>query len=170
MFDETPGFGFYDDSAGPNAIATTERHVRGTWGTVAFGRILFRELLSRFDDQGMAVMTTVAHEFGHIAQYRSGVMPRLDRAHHTVKYCELHADALAGYYLGVRKRENPDISLWASGRSLYEIGDFEFNDPNHHGTPAERVAAAEAGFEMGLAGLRFDQAFSRSVEHVLSNF
>lgn len=170
MFGETPGFGFYDDGGSPNALATNRTYVEGTWGTVAFGTYLFRDLLGRYDDQGMSVMATVAHEFGHIAQFSSGVMPRLDRAHHTVKYCELHADVLLGYYLGVRKRQNSSISLWAAGHSVFEIGDYEFNDPNHHGTPDERVAAAESGFGMAQDGVRFERAFSQGVEEVLSRF
>ena len=171
LFSEKPGFGFIDDSDGPNAYATTGTLVPGTWGTVCFGQTLFRDLLDRYQDQGLAVMAVAAHEFGHIAQFRSGVDKRLDRYQPTVRRVELHADLLSGYFLGVRKRQQPSISVWAAGHTLYRIGDYEFHNPNHHGTPDERVAAAEAGFRLGHDGrAEFGQAFSWGVEHVLTNF
>ena len=171
LFSERPGFGFIDDSDGPNAYATSETQVQGTWGTVLFGRSLFEDLMQRYQDRGMAVLTVAAHEFGHIAQFRSGVDRRLLQGQHTVKRVELHADLLSGYYLGVRKRQQPSISIWAAGHTLFRIGDYEFNDRNHHGTPDERVAAAEEGFKMGQGGkIDFGQVFSWGVEHVLTNF
>ena len=171
LFSERPGFGFIDDSGGPNAYATRGTLVPGTWGTVCFGQTLFRDLLDRYQDQGLAVMAVAAHEFGHIAQFRSGVDKRLVRYQSTVKRVELHADLLSGYFLGVRKRQQPSISVWAAGHTLYRIGDYEFHDPNHHGTPDERVVAAEAGFKLGHDNrAEFGQAFSWGVEHILTNF
>ena len=171
LFSERPGFGFIDDFEGANAYATDQTRVPGTWGTVCFGQNLFRDLMERYQDQGLAVMAVAAHEFGHIAQFRSGVDRKLIRYQSTVKRVELHADLLSGYFLGVRKRQEPSISVWAAGHTLYRIGDYEFNNPNHHGTPDERVAAAEMGFKLGhdhRAG--FGQAFSWGVEHVLTNY
>ncbi len=170
IFNERPGFGFIDDSGAPNAYASSETKVPGTWGTVMFGQTMFQSVMDRSNDQGIAVMAIVAHEFGHIAQFRSGLMDHLLTGQSTVKRIELHADLLAGYFLGLRKQENPEISLWFAGRLLYEIGDFEFNNRNHHGTPDERVAMAETGFEYAMNGLNYDQAFQRGSEQVLSNF
>ena len=171
LFSERPGFGFIDDSGGPNAYATDRTQVPGTWGTVCFGQTLFLDLLDRYQDQGLAVMAVAAHEFGHIAQFRSGIHNRLIRYQSTVKRVELHADFLSGYFLGVRKRQQPSISVWAAGDTLYRIGDYEFQNPNHHGTPDERVAAAEAGFRLGHDNrAAFGQAFSWGVEYILTNF
>ena len=64
IFSERPGFGFVDDSDAPNAYATDHTQVQGTWGTVCFGRTLFRDLMDRYQDQGLAVMAVAAHEFG----------------------------------------------------------------------------------------------------------
>ncbi len=171
LFSERPGFGFVDDSGAPNAYATKETMVPGTWGTVCFGQTLFEDLMGRYDDQGFAILAVAAHEFGHIVQFRSGVDMQLLRNQHTVKRVELHADLLSGYFLGVRKRQQPSISLWAAGQSLYRIGDYEFHDASHHGTPDQRVAAAERGFVMGQDGrVEFRQAFSWGVEYILTNF
>ena len=88
-----------------------------------------------------------------------------------MKYVELHADFLLGYYLGVRKRQEPSVRLWASGQSLFEIGDYKFNDPRHHGTPRERIAAAETGFDIGQeVGVTFKEAFSEGMDVILSKF
>ena len=171
LFSERPGFGFVDDSGAPNAYATDQTLVRGTWGTVCFGQTLFKNLMDHYGDLGLAVMAVAAHEFGHIAQFRSGIDKQLLRNQHTVKRVELHADFLSGYFLGVRKRQQPSISVWAAGHTLYQIGDYEFHDPSHHGTPDQRVAAAETGFKLGhdeSAG--FAQAFSKGVEYILTNF
>ena len=143
----------------------------GTWGTVLFGQALFEDLMSRYQDRGVAVLAVAAHEFGHIAQFRSGADGRLLRGRPTVKRVELHADLLSGYFLGVRKRQQPSLSVWAAGHTLYRIGDYEFHDRNHHGTPDERVAAAEVGFRLGQdGGTDFGRAFSWGGEHVLKNF
>lgn len=171
LFSERPGFGFVDDSGAPNAYATNQTLVPRTWGTVCFGRSLFKDLMDRYADKGLAVMAVAAHEFGHIAQFRSGVDRQLLRDQPTVKRVELHADFLSGYFLGVRKRQQPSISVWAAGHTLYQIGDYEFHDPNHHGTPDQRVAAAEAGFRLGHdERAEYGHAFSRGVEYVLANF
>lgn len=171
LFSERPGFGFVDDSDAPNAYATDQTLVNGTWGTVCFGQTLFKDLLDRYDDQGFAVMAVAAHEFGHIAQFRSGIDKQLLRNQSTVKRVELHADFLSGYFLGVRKRQRPSISVWEAGHLLYQIGDYEFHNPSHHGTPDQRVASAETGFRLGHdEGGEFAQAFSRGVEYILTNF
>ena len=55
--------------------------------------------------------------------------------------------------------------------ALYQIGDYEFHDEDHHGTPDQRVAAAETGFRLGYdESAGFEQAFSWGVEYILTNF
>ena len=147
LFGERPGFGFIDDSGSPNAYATDETMVAGTWGTVLMGRTLFEDLLRRFDDSGIAILAVLAHEFGHIAQFRRRIFDTLIGGSPTRKRAELHADFLAGYFLGLRKLQNESLRLRTAGLALYRIGDYAFNDKDHHGTPDERVAAAEAGFK-----------------------
>lgn len=169
LFSQRPGVGFIDDYGEPNALATSETLIGGTWGTVLFGKELFGDLMNR-DSQGWGVLAVMAHEVGHIAQFRSGVVPRLQARQTTVKRVELHADLLSGYFLGVRKRQQPSIRVWPAGEALYSIGDYKFNHPGHHGTPTERVRAAEAGFRMGGSGHGFNHAFSWGVEYVLGHY
>lgn len=171
LFGERPGFGFIDDRQGPNAFATPRTQVAGTWGTIMFGRTLFQDLMQRYDDQGIAVLAVAAHEFGHVAQFRSGIDRHLLLGQPTVRRLELHADFLSGYALGTRKRQDPSITVWAAGDTLFRIGDYQFNNRNHHGTPDQRVATAEAGFSLGSdSDTTFADAFSQGAEYVLARY
>ena len=145
-FNVLPGFGFYDDYDGENAWATPQSLLQRTDRTVLFGERLFESLM-RLDPGGGAVMWTAGHEFAHIWLYKSGQRARLMEGQTTVWRIELHADFLAGFYLGTRKRDQSGISLYNAGHDIWRSGDTLFSDPSHHGTPEERVAAAEAGFK-----------------------
>jgi hypothetical protein len=70
----------------------------------------------------------------------------------TARPMELHADFLAGYFLAMRKRDYPNVSLFKVGDALSKKGDTDFNNGNHHGTSEERVAAVTAGFDLGMTG------------------
>lgn len=167
-FGERPSFSFIDDSDGPNAYASPETEIGGTWGAVLFGINMFRDLDRRYDDQGMAILAVIAHEFAHVAQFHTGTDKYLLKKQETVKRVELHADFISGYYLGKLKQRNDNISLWSAGHTFHRIGDFEYNNQNHHGTPKERVAAAEAGFSQASDnGANFDTAFSKGIDYVL---
>lgn len=134
------------------------------------GQNLFHDLMSRYKD-GIAVVAIAAHEFGHIAQFRTGVDQHLLDGQSTVKRVELHADFLSGYFLGRRKIEYPAMRLWSAGYTLYTIGDYAFNDRDHHGTPDERTKAAEAGFAHAVERrLAYHDAFSAGVQFVLEQF
>lgn len=96
-----------------------------------------------------------AHEFGHHIQFENGYFDEAipgsatpDAAERT-RYRELMADAFAGYYLthkhGAtlnRKRVEQFLEIF------FEIGDCGFNNPSHHGTPNQRMAAARFGFDV----------------------
>jgi hypothetical protein len=166
-FNVRPGFAFFQDQNAPNAFATSETKVNGTQGTVVFGKRLFTEQFSRYNDRGMSVIAIVAHEFGHILQYNRNLMGDLRGGEQTVRKIELHADYLAGWYLGLRKKEDSSISLWASGDTFRRIGDYAFNNPNHHGTPTQRVAASEGGFALGFhKGADVDGAVDEGRRHI----
>jgi hypothetical protein len=170
IFGERPGFGFIDDRDGPNAYASPETKVPGTWGTVLYGQTLFQDLIRRNSDKGMAVLAVAAHEFGHVAQFRSRVDETLMQGQSTVKLVELHADFLSGYFLGLRKRDDSSVSVWAAGKTFYEIGDYQYNDRNHHGTPDERVTAAEEGFKHGSRGAPYSEGFQNGLDFTLTRF
>jgi hypothetical protein len=163
-----PGFGFYDDFDGPNARALRKDLVPKTKGTVLFGDKLFDNLMD-LDGSGGAVMWTAAHEFAHIWLFYSGEMDKVRAGQKNVKRMELHADFLAGFYLGLRKKESPQVSLWTAGKDIWSSGDTQYNSPDHHGTPQERIAAAEAGFKVSFVeGRSAHDAFRAATDYVLS--
>lgn len=139
VFSVTPAGGFLNDSGGPNAFATPERYYKnGPDGTVMFGVNLMQSELMR-ENRGITIHAITAHEFGHIRQIKDG---RLLSVH--TKWRELHADYLAGWYMGVRNQfENVDLAPVL--QSFFSKGDYNFTSENHHGTPDERVKALQAG-------------------------
>lgn len=167
-----PGFGFFDDGPYMNAFAFdgTLPQLPHTKGTVLYGDRLFSHLIG-VDPTGTAVMWVMAHEFAHIWLYSTGDMARLgpEELPRTSKRIELHADFLAGFYVGQRQKENPSISLYKTGSEIWDIGDTNFTDPSHHGTPPERYAAAEAGFMVShLQARNAKYAYAAGLDYVLS--
>lgn len=142
-----PGFAFYDDSSGENALATPENYLPDTDGTVLLGRNLLHNELARSAYGDMPVMAICAHEFGHIVQYGYNLQPKLNRGQPTCKRSELHADFLAGYYIGRNMERLGAAQMVEIGRAWEGLGDSDFTSPFHHGTREERLQAVEAGFK-----------------------
>jgi len=84
-----------------------------------------------------------------------------------MKY-ELQADYIAGWYIGRRRKWVPltssQRSIQTIMRSFYAKGDYELNEPSHHGTPEERVAAISAGY--ANAELRIPDLYRESLRFV----
>ena len=162
-----PGFSFYDDYDGMNAFATSETTLSEE-GSVFFGTRLF-ELLMTEDPSGAAVMYVVAHEYAHIKQFQAKLIEPLAAGRRTVKRAELHADYMAGYYLGVRKLDQPTLSLRPAGAQVWSFGDTAVDSPSHHGTPRERLDAAERGFLAAYeARMNVDRAFQAGYDYALT--
>lgn len=165
-FEVWPKVGFYDDGDAPNAMAM--RYAVGTTHefAVVFGRNYFTKMM-QYDPSGITLLQTAAHEFAHVWVYQEGIFETIRGGQKTVKRVELHADFLAGYYLGVRKRDNPQAKFWAAGMRRWQSGDTEFHNVHHHGQPDERLAAAEAGFRLGfLDGKTAKEAFAAATAYV----
>lgn len=169
-FGVQPGFAFVDDAPFPNAAASRESRLPGTTGTVLFGLNLLKALMDGGPGADIAVLGICAHEFGHIHQFQSGYDRKLSRGSATVKLVELHADFLAGYFVGQLKLERPQISLKFFGKKLYGMGTYNSSHPDFHGTPAERLSSAEAG--AGLAGSKksFAEISQSGYTHVIDRF
>jgi len=166
-FNVWPKVGFYDDGDQPNAMAVWyERDGKRVYGVV-FGKNYFRKLFE-YDPTGISFLQTAAHEFGHVWMYKSGQIDALLKGRTTVKRAELHADFLSGFYLGLRKRDNPKASFRSAGMKRWESGDNFFGDKQHHGSPKERLAAAEAGFRLGfIDNAPPPRAFEAATQYVL---
>jgi hypothetical protein len=142
-----PGFAWFDDSAAPNAFATSRRLLSRNDGTVLFGRRLLDRCLKAREHPDVVISAICAHEYGHIAQYKYGLTKRLAAGQTTVKRNELHADFLAGYFAGVRKLERPGFPAAVYATTQYSFGDHRTDNVKHHGRPEERASAIVRGFE-----------------------
>lgn len=152
-FEVQPGFAFYDDGNSKNAVAMRKSYLPNTDGTVLLGRNLLQSELERSNNGDMPIMAICAHEFGHIVQYTYDLQPRLQRGQDTRKRVELHADLLAGYFIGRNINRLGSMQLLEIGRAWEELGDSDFTDYDHHGSREERLRAVEAGFKRAQLSL-----------------
>jgi predicted metalloprotease len=137
-----------------------------TPGTVLFGERYFQKWLN-YDPTGVAVLVIIAHEFGHILQYKSGRFREIQGGLPTSKRIELHADFMSGFYVGILRKQHPSASFWKAGDQIRQIGSYDETSPDFHGTPEQRVAASQAGFGCSYTqGLGVDAAFDAGVRYV----
>jgi hypothetical protein len=107
-------------------------------GTVFLGIKLIKAEWQATQGSGLSLPAIEAHEFAHIAQFKYG--SRLQG-----KWRELHADYLAGWFIGHRSRF-PQIptNVYQAMKNFY----FKGADFGNHGTSEEREAAFQAGFQL----------------------
>ena len=167
VFGVLPGFCYYDDYDGENAMATADTEMRRADGTVLYGKRYLVTCMSALESPEAVVSATCAHEFGHIVQYKFKLQSRLKQGQSNVKRLELHADFFAGYFAGARKLEKPDYPAAVFATNRYARGDF-VTDTSHHGTPEERAAAVVRGFETAYRERRnFADAIQIGMNYVL---
>ena len=145
MFEVLPGFAYFKINS-RNAFATSGRLMGKTDGTVLFGSELLFDVLNAPEAPDAIFSGICAHEFAHILQFQRGV--DLNKNQPTARRGELHADFMAGYFAGARKLQNSNFPAAVIAVSHGDLGDYDFNNPQHHGTPAERSAAIVRGFEI----------------------
>ncbi|MEM8814483.1 MAG: hypothetical protein AAGE85_01505 [Pseudomonadota bacterium] len=93
----------------------------------------------------LPVAGVLAHEYGHQVQFQNGWMTSNEP---TARRTELEADMWSGFYMALAKAwTGPEINTYF--QYLFSLGDFYFHDPNHHGTPNQRLAAGYVGFDVG---------------------
>jgi hypothetical protein len=117
----------------------------------------------------VALQAVFAHEFGHHIQYERGYFDELppgsdpatvDQAELT-RYTELMADAFSAYYLTHSRGASLNRKRVAEFLQVFfEIGDCAFTNGGHHGTPIQRMRAAQFGFDVA------DQAHKQG--HILT--
>lgn len=145
VFGVKPNVLLLNDQGQPNAYASSQQTREDHTGTVYIGLTLIAEQIEDEEKGEIGLAGIIAHEFGHITQIRRRTQLR-------GKFMELHADFLAGWFLGKKNRVKP-IKIEGFAKSLFEKGDFNFWHPLHHGTPNERVNAMMIGYashEMSL--------------------
>jgi hypothetical protein len=156
-----PGFKYIVDPS-PNAFALDQSYIPNTRGTVFLGINLIKNEFSVSGNAGIAVAGICAHESAHIFQYFSEYNQRLSGS--TSRNFELHADLIAGYYLGRRRWSRTNIEVF--GRSLFSKGDYDFNNPDHHGTPKQRLGAMLEGYRLATLAKSFEECAAAGAAYV----
>ena len=92
----------------------------------------------------------MAHEYGHEVQDELGLFQKYGQQLPTMAF-ELQADCYAGTWANSAYKENrlEDGDVQEALDAAQAVGDFDTNNPAHHGTPAQREAAWNTGFEAG---------------------
>ena len=108
-----------------NTIYITQQHIKMAY---------------QYGDAALAYI--LAHEYAHAAQIAGGSRLR------NITQIELQADCLAGYYMGVMPGVDfDDKDIEEIARIAFQVGDYEYNNRQHHGTPKERAIAVLTGFK-----------------------
>lgn len=131
------GFSPFFDCSGANAYSHPN-------GFILFGVALTQQTILS-SGSTLPLAGILAHEWAHQVQFRNGYMnPNAS----TVRDTELEADAFSGVYMRIAK-------TWAGAQmstyfaTLARLGDFNFSQRSHHGTPNMRVAAGAIGMMAG---------------------
>jgi hypothetical protein len=151
-FGVEPAFSFYDDGKLPNALATTECASAGCpHGTVMLGiELLKKEIRKRPLSYSNHAFAILAHEFGHILQYKLRLRPD------GPWQMEPHADFMAGWMVARGLATPPGdprltiiqpLELEEALASLYALGDRDIDTCKHHGQPDFRAAMVRAGYD-----------------------
>ena len=92
-----------------------------------------------------AVAYVVAHEYAHNVQEEAGLLAGRTRALPT----ELNADCLAGTWARWEygKGKLTDADVQEALDAALAVGDFDYFNPQHHGTPKERHDALQTGMQ-----------------------
>lgn len=156
LFGVTVNMHIINDGYSPNAYATPS-YSSDFDGDVYFGYNLLARTLWTMSEGEYAVAGALAHECGHVLQFKNDCsLPR------TGKERELDADFLAGYFMGNNFTLQYGIRNLAT--ILFQEGDYEFNSPQHHGTPSERIQAMVAGYNN--ASLTMEEAYRQGIRYV----
>ncbi len=158
----SPSFAYLTGPKSGGAFATSKNYINPqASGTVMLGLDLMK---ADWQGTGSAIAGIMGHEWAHICQFTYlGSAIRNSRVYQR----ELQADFLAAWYLVNRGLDSGNVfDLMEFRNSLYAKGDFDFHNPDHHGTPMQRWDALLRGAQFGLTGVNSSttiaQAFSVS--------
>jgi predicted metalloprotease len=98
---------------------------------------------------GFSVAYALAHEYAHSIQHALGIYDANPNV--AVKQFELQADCLAGVWAhgAYEHGELQGDDIQQAVTATQKFGDYDFSDPGHHGTPAERSQAFMLGYNTG---------------------
>ncbi len=142
-FGVKPNSFYIQEDGSPNAFASsTVSNNSLPDGTVVLGlKLTNQECSSSQSGTCVAMAVVMAHEFAHILDFKNRFVSGQP------KMKELFADYMAGVYLHTRELTYTFTDIREAANSIFTKGDTDFNSPQHHGTPQERMNALLAGYE-----------------------
>ncbi|QJX48377.1 hypothetical protein HMJ29_16195 [Hymenobacter taeanensis] len=121
------------------------------YGTIPDKIIMGDGILNAFTAIGygdVAPQAILAHEFGHQIQFQLNLFETTQSPEAT-RRTELMADAYSAYYLSHARGA---AMQWKRVQQFlgvfFNIGDCSFTSDGHHGTPTQRLAAAQWGYNV----------------------
>ena len=115
---------------------------------IVMGDGLF-QVFSELGYDDVAPQEILAHEFGHQVQYLYNLIPPGPKTPELNRRVELMADAFSAYYLS---HPRGAAMQWNRAKEFlqvfFNLGRCNFDEPNHHGTPTQRMAAAEWAYNL----------------------
>ncbi|MFN5182408.1 MAG: hypothetical protein ACK5D5_05220 [Bacteroidota bacterium] len=130
-------------------------------GKIVVGKVLMQELANRSNSY-VRLVAVIAHEFGHALQYKYGW-------NQNSKWNELHADYLAGYYIGCINTITESEFYSVAHEFASRGDDLNFYSSDPHGTPEERSCAFIEGFKFAKTGANIYSAYNAGKNYVFSN-
>jgi hypothetical protein len=108
-------------------------------------------IMAAFDDIGygdVAPQAILAHEFAHQVQFNKHFGIGGTAAERT-RFSELNADAMSAFFLTHKRGATLNQKRVEEFlKVFYDIGDCQFASSGHHGTPNQRMKAAQFGFQL----------------------
>ncbi|WP_347158067.1 hypothetical protein [Pontibacter chitinilyticus] len=121
----------------------------GPYGVIPDKIIMGDGIMEAFGAIGygdIAPQAILAHEFGHHIQYQLNLFGTT-RGPEATRRTELMADAFSAYYLSHARGASMQWKRVQRFLQVFvNIGDCGFTSAGHHGTPTQRMAAAEWGY------------------------
>lgn len=141
-FGVMPDIYFYNDNTGPNAYFTPQiSNNQYPDGQIAIGlNLIQKEFASSPTNSGLSIAIIMAHEFGHCVDAKYNAFPQ--RSYRK----ELFADYLAGCYLYIKSLAVGQQYIQEVANAFYIRGNYDFNNPDFHGTPEQRAGCLMAGY------------------------
>lgn len=104
----------------------------------------------------------LAHEFAHALQHQNGMFIYWKEG----KQPELHADFLAGFYMGKNGLVSKhDLKSFVD--EFFELGDYNYFDADHHGTPVERSCAFLEGYKVAIDyNFNIFEAYNAGIDYI----
>lgn len=163
-----------------NAYAHQEKRYSCV-GQVPDKLIIGDGFLRAYDQLGygdIAPQAILAHEFGHQIQYDLGILDHsIQPTAELSRRTELMADAYAAYFLSHTAGQ---AKQWKRAQQFldifFNVGDCDFDNVLHHGTPNQRRSATEWGaglandpkyHDLILSGKRFAELFDAELPNIV---